>query len=185
MITGLSFSPHFSLSDHKDIIRDLGNCMFVSLSCFLAGSASGAQLTSGTLASLPWIHPLLHQSLWCRMKAKILLVAYKVLPNLAPAYLSSLALPSLTRLLFLFFCSSSHCPLFVTCQVSAQTPPLYKPRVIPSAPFLWHSLDIQQWQVLIGEVEKLGPLSAVACQMSIYLAHLGGPLLDISPIFIR
>lgn len=124
MITGLSFSPHFFLSDHKDIIRDLGNCMFVSLSCFLAGSASGAQLTSGTLASLPWIHPLLHQSLWCRMKAKILLVAYKVLPNLAPAYLSSLAFPSLTRLLFLLFCSSSHCPLFMTCQVSAQTPPL-------------------------------------------------------------
>lgn len=55
----------------------------------------------------------------------------------------------------------------------------------PSAPFLWHSLDIQQWQVLIGEVEKLGSLSAMAFQMSVYLAHLGGPFLDISPIFIR
>ena len=60
-----------------------------------------------------------------------------------------------------------------------------KPHVIPSAPFLWHSLDIQQWQVLIGEVEKLGTLSAMAFQMSVYLAHLGGSFLDISPIFIR
>lgn len=59
-----------------------------------------------------------------------------------------------------------------------------KPHVIPLPPFIWHSLDIQQWQVLIGEVEKLGPLSAVASQMSIYLAHLGGLLLDMSPIFI-
>lgn len=56
---------------------------------------------------------------------------------------------------------------------------------VPLAPFPWHSLDIQQWQVLVGEVEKLGPLSSVASLLSIYLAHPGGPLLDVGPIFIR
>lgn len=38
---------------------------------------------------------------------------------------------------------------------------------------------------MIGEVEKQGPLSSVDSQLSIYLAHSGCPLLDISPIFIR
>lgn len=56
---------------------------------------------------------------------------------------------------------------------------------IPLAPFPWHSLDIQQWQVLVREVKKLGPLSSVASLLSIYLAHPGCPLLDIGPIFIR
>lgn len=50
--------------------------------------------------------------------------------------------------------------------------------------FIGHSLDIQQWQVLIGEVEKLGPVSPVAILMSVDLAHSGGPLLHISTIFI-
>lgn len=63
--------------------------------------------------------------------------------------------------------------------------PTIKLHGVPLAPFLWHSLDIQQWQVLIGEVEKLGPLSSVASLLSIYLAHSRCPLLDLSPIFIR
>lgn len=62
--------------------------------------------------------------------------------------------------------------------------PALKPHVIPQAPFLWHSLDIQLWQVLIGEIEKLGPLSSVASLLSVYLTHSRCPLLDISPIFI-
>lgn len=53
------------------------------------------------------------------------------------------------------------------------------------APCLWYSLHIQLWQVLIGEVEKQGPLGCVDSLLSIYLAHSGCPLLDNSPIFIR
>lgn len=56
---------------------------------------------------------------------------------------------------------------------------------IPFIPLLWHSLDIQHWQVLIGEVEKLGPLSPVAPLLSVYLAHPGSPLLHRSTVFIR
>lgn len=74
MITGLSFSARFSLSDHEDIRSDLGNCMIYGPSCLLGGSASGAQLTPATI--------LWYSSLWCRVRAKILLVAYKVLPSL-------------------------------------------------------------------------------------------------------
>lgn len=52
-ITGLSFRPFFfSLPDLRDLIRDLGNCVLCSPSCLLAGSASGTQLTSGTLSPL-------------------------------------------------------------------------------------------------------------------------------------
>lgn len=63
--------------------------------------------------------------------------------------------------------------------------PIVKPHVTPSAPSLWHSLDIRQRQVLVGEVEELGPLGAVASPLSVYLAHSGCPLSDISPVFIR
>lgn len=55
----------------------------------------------------------------------------------------------------------------------------------PFYSFPWHSLDIQHRQVLVGEVEKLGPLSPVATPMSIYLAHSGSLLLHSSTVFIR
>lgn len=82
MITGLSFSARFSLSDHEDSRSDLGNCMIYGPSCLLGGSASGAQLTPATLSPLCPGSILWYSSLWCRVRAKIFLIAYKVLPSL-------------------------------------------------------------------------------------------------------
>lgn len=81
MITGLSFSARFSLSDHEDIRSDLGNCMIYGPSCLLGGSASGAQLMPATLSPLCPGSILWYSSLWCRVTLPNVALAEPLTPN--------------------------------------------------------------------------------------------------------
>lgn len=72
------------------------------------------------------------------MKAKTVLVAHKVLPNWAPAYLPSLTFPLLIGLLFLLFSQlfSSLAP----CDLSGLSPDITPLATFPDVAPLWPSL---------------------------------------------